>query len=455
MPHPLTQRLVPGTVPAWMTVALLVTTSTAMPTAATASTGPEDEGGLAVAPMDALDMAATTAAILTGIVEGVAAQHAATDRFVAHGELLRTVDRGPEPGCRSRECLARAAAELGASHLLTGEVGRLGEARVVTVQLTRTSDVVTVSAASRRCEPCEEGALPALLDDALYELLAIVEQAEAQVSGDGRTIQLSLRRRAASADFLDRHRVTESRSVNVDGVQLSTLTRSGEQLGCLEPGEEIRFVTTLQAVNTGEAPVTLDGELIIEVLDDATGEVVLGSEHPVRQQVETDDGSGERFAEDGSWIPPVNVWKDTVELRTRATAATRLQVRVSWGEELLEDLVTRPVARVTRVDDLYLEHGGDRVQELVWGEPMAVHLVLTKLEVGAPAEVTLQLRRKLRYWFDTDDDHAFFAIDEGADGAYHLILPWTPALARRDATESVSVEVWINGCLLLGSPEYH
>ena len=451
MPHPLSESLLPGAVLAWMTVALPLAT----PTVATASTGPEDEGGLAVAPMDALDMAATTAAILTGIVEGVAAQQAATDRFVAHGELLRTVDQGTEPGCRSRECLARAAAELGASHLLTGEVGRLGEARVVTVQLTRTSDVVTVSAASRQCEPCEEGALPALLDDALHELLAIVEQAEAQVSGDGRTIQLPLRRRAASADFLDRHRVMESHSVNVDGVQLSTLTRSGEQLGCLEPGEEIRIVTTLQAVNTGEAPVTLDGELIIEVLDDATGEHVLdSSKRSIQQVVEADDASGERFAEDGSWIPPTNVWKDAVELRSRATAATRLRVRVSWGEDLLEELVTRPVARVARVDDLYLERGGERVQELVWGEPMAVHLVLTKLEVGAPAEVTLQLRRKLRYWFDTDDDHAFFAIDEAADGAYHLILPWTPALARQDATESVSVEVWINGCLLHGSPEY-
>ncbi len=413
-----------------------------------------EDGGLAVAPMTALDVAETTAAILTGIAEGQAAQLAGTGRFVAHGELLRVVDGGPDRDCRSTECLARAAAALGSAHLLTGEVGRIGESHVVTVQLTRTADAVTVSAASRQCEGCDEGALPALLDDAMVEALGALDREEVHTSDDGRTVHLSLRRRASSAHFLDRHRVVAGQALAIDTLQLSSLTRAGEPFGCLEPGEEVHFVTTLQAVNTGETPTVLDGELLVEIVDDATGDPSISTKVLVQREIGVDDGSGERFDEDGSWIPPANVWKESVELRQPGAEAAPLRVRVSWNGELLEELVTGPAARVTRVDDLYLEGEGERVAELSWGEPMAVHLVLTKLEITAAAEVTLQVRRKLRYWFDTDDSHAFHAIATSADGAYHLVLPWVPPLSQQSGTESVTFEVWVNGCLQHRSPVY-
>ncbi len=414
----------------------------------------EEGVGIAVAPMTALEVAESTAAILTGIAEGVAAEHTGTGRFVAHGELLRAIDAGPDSGCRTAACLTAATASLGASHLLTGEVGRIGEARVVTVQLTRVDDGSTISAASRQCEACDEGALPALLDEALYEVLATLDRSDAQVSEDGRTVTLSLRRRASAGHFQDRHRTLESRAVVVDGIQLSSLTRPGEELGCRELGEPVTLVTRLQAINTTDTEAAVEGELVIEVLDEGSGEPLLGSRLEVRQRIGVAAPEEARIAEDGSWIPPTNVWKDSVELLLPTTTATPMRVRVTWNEELLEELVTRPVARVARVDDLYLERAGERVQELSWGEPMAVHLVLTKHETTAAAEVTLDMRRKLRYWFDTADTHALHAIAASADGAYHLVLPFTPTLAQRDSTESVAFDVWINGCLQLRSPDY-
>ena len=414
----------------------------------------EEPGGIAVAPMTALEVAETTAAILTGIAEGVAAEHANAGRFVAHGELLRTVDASNDDRCRSASCLAAAARSLGAAYLLTGEVGRIGEARVVTVQLTRVVDEVTVSAASRQCETCDEGALPALLDDTLYEVLSALDRADSEVSADGRSITLSLRRRASAAHYQDRHRTQENRALLLDGVQLSSLTRPDEGMGCLERGEPVVMTTSLQVINTTDREAAVVGELGIEVFDEAGGNPLVASRFPVHQAVGVASETEARIAEDGSWIPPTNVWKESVELQLPTTTAAPMRVRVTWNEELLEELVTRPVARVARVDDLYLERGGERVQTLEWGQPMTVHLVLTKHETAAAAEVTLNMRRKLRYWFDTDDTHAYHAIAASADGAYQLVLPFTPELSQQDSTESLAFEVWINGCLQHRSSDF-
>lgn len=424
------------------------------PQEATPSEEAPSNEGMAVAPFAPLDVPDNTAAILTGIAEGVAMQQSPGGRFVAHGELLRAVDDGEDRGCRSIPCLAHAAASLGATHLLSGEVGSIGESYVVTVQLTRAADEVSVTAASRQCGPCDEGALPGLLDDALHEALATAEHVETQVSDDGRTIALTPRRREAAVHFQDRHRVVQTRSVDQNGIVLSSLTVPDDRLGHLEPGESVRFVTALQALNTTAVPAELVGELGVEIVDAVTDEPVVGTRYAVHQTLGAADDDSEPFADDGSWIPPTNVLKDSVELQVTAVRAVRLRVRVTWDDALLEELVTRPVARVARVDDVYLEHAGTRVHELTWGEPMQAHVVLTKLEPGANAEVTLRMRRKPRYWFDTDDAHAFHAVPADADGAFHLILPFVPNLAQRDSTESIAFEVWINGCLLHQSPVY-
>jgi TolB-like protein len=433
---------------------LLAATCAWLEVCGASSAAAEEPVGIAVAPMTALEVAETTAAILTGIAEGVAAEHAHAGRFVAHGELLRTVDAGPEIGCRDSSCLATATQALGAAYLLTGEVGRIGEARVVTVQLTRVDDEATVSAASRQCDACDEGALPALLDEALYEVLSALDRSDSPISDDGRTITLSLRRRASAAHYQDRHRTLANTALQLDGIQLSSLTRPGEQLGCLERGEPAVMITGLQVINTTDREVTVDGELGIEVIDELGGDPLVTSRFPVHRVIGAAEEADPRIADDGSWIPPTNVWKESVELQLPTASAAPMRVRVRWNEEQLEELITRPVARVARVDDLYLERAGERVQTLDWGQPMAVHLVLTKHETTAAAEVTLNMRRKLRYWFDTDDTHAYHAIAASADGAYHLVLPFTPALSQQDSTESLAFEVWINGCLQHRSSDF-
>jgi len=125
-----------------------------------------------------------------------------------------------------------------------------------------------------------------------------------------------------------------------------------------------------------------------------------------------------------------------------------VQVRATWDGELLEALVARPPGAVVALGEVALRAGDRQVSELTWGEPMQVWVVLDKVRPGAPAEVTVRLERKIRYWFDSEATQAAYEIPAGEDGEYRLILPFTPAEADRDSTEGYGFEVWVNGCML-------
>ena len=389
--------------------------------------------GVAVAPFAALEVAPTTAAILTGMAEGRTMELTTGGRFVAHGELLRAVDAGSDAACRAEDCLARAAATLGIGHLVSGEVGRLGDTYVVTVRLVRCPGAQTLATISRQCVDCEEGALPTLLDEALSEALLGLGSSSPTLSADGRTVQLTLQRRGGAFSYDDPYRTLLRSSMDVEDVQLSSLTRPADELGCLGPDEPVRFVSTLLATNLSQDARTTTGIFAVEVTDDSSDAQLVISEHPVTLQL---DGAG--AAEGASGMVKV-------EIEVPAGVRT-LRVRATYDDELLEEIVTRPVGRVAEVGDFYIVHDDQRVGELAWGEAMEAHLLLTKPLADAPAEVTLRLERKIRYWFDTENLQSVYEIPGDLTGDLHLVLPFVPDASRRESTEGYHFEVWINGC---------
>ncbi len=419
-------------VPHWLPLLSSLVLSCGSLAASAAEDGPVP--GIAVAPFGALEVAPTTAAILTGVAEGMAMELAAGGRFVAHGELLRTVDAGPDAGCRDEDCLARAAASRGADLLLSGEVGRLGDTYVVTVQVVGCPDAETLATVSRQCIECEEGALPTLLEDALAEALRGPEPAAPTLSDDGHTVVMALQRRGGAFSYDDPYRTLLRSSLILDDVELSSLTRPAEDLGCRGPDEGARFLATLLAKNGHEDPRAVQGTFLVEVTDDSSGSQLALIEHPVALDL---SGAG---AEEGTSTGVVKV-----EIAVPAGVRS-LRVRCTFDEELLEELVTRPVGRVAEVGDFYLVHGAQRVAQLAWGEPMEAHLLLTKPLAGAAAEVTVRLERKIRYWFDTENLQSVYEIPADEVGDFHLILPFVPDPARRESTEGYHFEVWINGC---------
>jgi hypothetical protein len=421
-------RLLPSWSP-WLCWLLLTCPFTAL-----AEGADDPTTGLAVAPFGALEVAPTTAAILTGVAEGAAMELAAGGRFVAHGELLRTVDAGPDVGCRDEDCLARAAADRGAGLLLSGEVGRLGDTYVVTVHVVGCPDAETLATVSRQCVECEEGSLPTLLEDALAEALRSPEPASPTLSDDGHTVVMALQRRGGAFSYDDPYRTLSRSAVILDHVELSSLTRPAVDLGCQRPDEGARFTATLLAKNGHEASRVVQGAFVVEVTDDGSDAQLARVERTVDLRL---DGTA---AEEGGSTGVVKV-----EIEVPAGVRS-LRVRSSFDDELLEELVTRPVGRVAEVSDFYLVHGAQRVAELAWGEPMEAHLLLTKPLAGAAAEVTLRLERKIRYWFDTENLQTVYEIPADEVGDFHLILPFVPDPSRRESTEGYHFEVWINGC---------
>lgn len=403
-------------------------------TVASAATDESPAPGIAVAPFSALEVAPTSAAILTGVAEGMAMELAAGGRFVAHGELLRTVDAGPDAGCRDEDCLARAAALRGADLLLSGAVGQLGDTYVVTVQLVGCPDAETLATVSRQCVECEEGSLPTLLEDALAEALRGPETPAPALSDEGHTVVMAMQRRRGAFSHDDPYRTLLRSSLTVDDVELASLTRPAEELGCRGPDEAVQFTATLLAKNGHEETRQVQGTFGVEVTDDSSGARLALHEHPVSLVL---DGAG---VEEG-------VSTGVVEVEIDVPAGMRsLRLRATFDEQLLEELVTRPLGRVAEVGDFYLVHGGERVAELTWGEPMEVHLLLTKPLAGAAAEVTVRLERKIRYWFDSENLQSVYELPADAVGDFHLILPFVPDPARRESTEGYHFEVWINGC---------
>ena len=419
-------------VPRWLSLlsALVVSCASAVDAAA----GEGQPPGIAVAPFNALEVAPTTAAILTGVAEGAAMELAAGGRFVAHGELLRAVDAGPDAGCRDEDCLARAAAGRGADLLLSGEVGRLGDTYVVTVHVVGCPDAETLATVSRQCVECEEGSLPTLLEDALAEALRGPESPEPTLSDDGHTVVMALQRRGGAFSYDDPYRTLLRSSLTHDDVELSSLTRPVDDLGCRGPDQGVRFLATLLVKNGHESPRSIQGAFVVEVADASSGTRLARVEHPVALALAgaaTDEGAS----------------TGVVKVEIAVPAGVRsLRVRSTFEEQLLEELVTRPVGRVAEVGDFYLVHGTERVAELAWGEPMEAHLLLTKPLAGAAAEVTVRLERKIRYWFDTENLQSVYEIPAGEVGDFHLILPFVPDPARRESTEGYHFEVWINGC---------
>ncbi len=389
--------------------------------------------GVAVAPFDALEVEPTTAAILTGMAEGTAMELTTGGRFVAHGELLRAVDAGLDAGCREEDCFARAAATLGVGNLISGEVGRLGDTYVVTVQRISCPGAETLAAISRQCGDCEEGALPTLLEDALTEALRGLGSPAPTLSEDGRTVQMALQRRGGAFSYDDPYRTLLRSSLDAQDVQLSSLTRPAEELGCLGPDQPVRFVSTLLAANRAAEPRSTTGVFAVEVTDERSESQLVLVEHPVTLQL---DGAG--AAEGASGLVKV-------EIEVPAGVRT-LRVRATYDDELLEEIVTRPVGRVAEVGDFYVVRGDERVGELAWGEAMEAHLLLSKPLADVPAEVTLRLERKIRYWFDTENLQSVYEIPADLTGDLHLVLPFIPDAARRDSTEGYHFEVWINGC---------
>jgi hypothetical protein len=399
----------------------------------------EGAGGVAVAPLVAMGVEPSTAAILTGVAEGTAMELASGGRFVAHGELLRAVDAGGESGCRSEDCLARAAAGLGADRLLTGEVGLLGETYLVKVQLATCPEAETLATVSRQCVECDESGLPVLLQDALLGLVRGPESgASAQVSDDGRTIVLVEQLSEGAFHYKDLHRTLSRESLEIDGVELSSLTAPGEAIGCVQPGGTAAIGSTLLVHNGGEAATRLRGPFRVEVYGDEDDEPLAVLVEPV------DVALGAGGSEDGTDSAAVSI---AVSFEVPADAGP-LRVRTLWDGELLEEQLTRPPGAVVVLGEVLLLAGERQVSELSWGEPMQVAVVLDKTRAGAAAEVTIRLERKIRYWFDSEARQATYEIPAGEDGEYRLVLPFTPAAADRASTEGYGVEVWVNGCML-------
>jgi len=397
------------------------------------------ESGIAVAPFQALDVDPNTAVILTGVAEGIAM--GAGGRFVAHGELLRRVDSSDEPGCRTEECLARGAAAIGADLLLTGEVGKLEDTFVVKVQLSGCPDAETRATVSRQCTSCSEGALPALLEDALLHALHTLEPAaEPQHLGeDGRTFVIGQRAAEGSFHYKDSHRTLSRTSVVVDGVELSSLTRPGDGIGCLEPGTPLSLTATLLVHNRLPTPTSIEGTFEVVAFASSEDSPLAVRQIPVRFDLggaQDEDGGGDEIVRAEVEVPPP------------PGSPAVLHIRTAWEGEPLEELVTRPVGRVATMEEVYLSLGEARVRDLAWGQEMQAHVRLFKFDTDAPAEVTVRMEREIRYWFDTDSTQAFFDVPEGTDGSYHLILPFTPSLVRRESTEGYGFEVWVNGCRL-------
>jgi len=426
--------------------------------AGVAHAGPS--GGVAVAPLRAVDVPDGTASILTGLAEGITRQYVTEGRLVAHGELLRTVDGGAHAGCRSDECFARAARRLGAAHLLTGEVGVEDGDTELRVRLTAIAGDGAATEVLRTCDDCDAASLPAMLEEALLEALAPLAPPPLPTGDDGRTITLGRQRVAGEFRYEETHHAVTREQLELDGVQLSALTRPDAQLSCLAPGERLVVRTTLQAQNPFPEPRTVRGTLALEVLA-LDGEVpvvsardeislTLAGHAPEKAAPEPEGG----FDDHGAWVSPPHVAKHSLEVEWTAEPSPGLRARVTWDGEVLEEIDTRPVTAVARLDEFYLTHEGERVGALSWGQPMEAHLVLTKLRGSAPAEVTLRMERVLRYWFDTENVQAVHTLAADTEGSYHLVLPFTPDADRRDSSRGYGFEVWVNGCAQYRSEIY-
>ena len=408
-------------------------------------------GGLAVATLAAADP--STAAILTGIAEGFAVDRSVGERFVTHGELVRAVDAGGDRGCRTDLCLTRAAQSLGAALLLSGEVVREDDRYRIRIRLLG-SEATVERVASRECAPCNEGALPAMLEEALQEVLETLGAPEPELRDDGRTIILHPRLSGGEFDYEDLGRTLFNQPQIIDDVEVSSLTMPDERLACVDSGETLRFSTTLQARNLAALPRQFSGSVRIELLGEGDDELLASVQRPIEFQLVAAASEEGGFSPEGDWMAPASVGKASLELLYRPETTVPLRVRTSWDDERLEELTTRPVTRLVDVSDFHLERGDERISTVPWGEEIEAHLVLTKLDTGAPAEVTVRVERQIRFWFDTEKVHAIYEIPAEQSGTFHLILPFLPPDAQHGSSEGYVFEVWVNGCRLYRSGQY-
>ncbi len=422
------------------------------PSAVAPAADDEERGGLAVATLAAEDP--STAAILTGITEGFAVDRSVGERFVSHGELVRAVDAGGDPGCRTDGCLAHGARVLGASLLLRGEVARVGEGYHIRVRLLGTPEATEVRNTERECSPCTEASLPAMLEEALQEVLEPLGTPEPELRDDGRTIVLHPRLSAGEFDYEDLGRTLYNQPQLIDDVEISSLTMPDERLACVDSGDTLRFSTTLQARNLSASSRKVSGSVRIELLGEQDDELLASVQRPIEFQLVPAEEVEGSFSPEGDWMAPASVGKASLELLYRPETTAPLRVRTSWDDERLEELSTRPVTRLVDVADFHLERGGERISAVPWGQEIEAHLVLSKLDTGAPAEVTLRVERQIRFWFDTEKVHAIYEIPAERSGTFHLILPFVPPDAQHASSEGYVFEVWVNGCRLYRSGKY-
>ncbi len=418
----------------------------------------EPTAGIAVAPLRAVDAPEGTASILTGLAESLAQRYVREGRLVAHGELLRAVDAGEDAGCRDEACLGRAAAAVGAAHLVSGEVGTLGDTLVISVRVTATGDGATRSAVSRECRECDPSALPAMLEEALLEALSALVPAAPAGSGDARDVTLVRQRGEGEFRYEDATRTLQRAQLEVGGLQLSALTRPLQSPGCVEAGDPLAFETVLEVHNPGPRTRTLRGTLALEVLGLDGDEPLARAEQAVTVTLasgadEAADG-GPAVDDEGVWVPPAHVARESLAVTWTAAPLPGLRLRTTWDEELLDELQTRPVTAAARLEEFHLTHDGQRATALRWGEEMEAHLALTRVEGAPAAEVTLRMERMIRFWFDTENVQAVHVLPEDAEGTYQLRLPFVPNAARRDSSRGYVFEVWVNGCSLYRSELY-
>ncbi len=435
----------------WVT-SLAVAAACALPrSSARAEAGHEV---LAVASFTADAAGEGIAPILTSVAESLALEHAGPKRFVAHGQLARHLDRSPDRGCRTSDCLTRAAAALGATLLIPGGADGEGGELAVRVELLATADGHTVASVRRGCDACGADALPAMLEQALRQALDALGPPEPVVANEGHTVILRPQRLGRAFRHEDIARTIERRTVVRDGVELSALTLPDDRLSCVDAGAELRWRTTVQAVNTAAEAREVDGVIVTEVFTGDAEQPVTWSRRPLSFDLGGAGADEGAFDGDGVWIPPASVGRRVLDHSVIAESTAPLRMRVSWEDELLEELLTRPLTRFVDVVDLYLARQGQRTSAMPWGEEAEVHLVLTKRSTEAPAEVTLRVERQIRFWFDTDSLHATYEIAAEEDGTFHLVLPFSPGAASQESSEGVVLEAWVNGCMLMRSQVY-
>lgn len=271
-------------------------------------------------------------------------------------------------------------------------------------------------------------------------------QAVILLDGGGEALGAGGPRRSSPFYYRDASRRLSSDSVTVNGVGISSHTRPVEDVGCLLPEAPLCFNAALLAHNTVSEARGLEGTLTVSVSDKATGDLLLARSKSVKLDLEPFDD------EDPDSIGFANV--DIVIPRAQA-ARRALKVQTSWDGSLLEEIETRPVGRIAELREIYLAIDDAPAETLAWGSEMGLHVLLDKPDAGAPAEVTLRIERKIRYWFDTENTEAIFEIPAKEAGAFHLVLPFTPQNERQESTESYSFEVWVNGCLLRRYGPFH